>query len=91
MNQRSIIWCQCGSHAISIDRWKSSVGVDTNIEIWNVRGMDSHRKLRDRIRDALAALRGKLYHDGVCLEDEGEVQKLIEALQKEPTSWEDEE
>lgn len=89
--QRSIIFCSCGSHAISIDRWKSDIGVDTSIQLWEERGMSNHTKLRDRIHDAWAALRGVLYCDGIFLEDEGEVKKLIEALQKEPTNWQDEE
>jgi len=89
--QRSVIWCSCGSHAISIDRWKSEIGVDTSIQLWESKGMRDHKKLRDRISDAWAALRGVLYLDGICLEDESEVQKLIEALQKEPTNWQDEE
>lgn len=87
--QRSIIWCSCGSHAISIDRWKREAGVDTSIQLWQEKDMKSHTRLRDRISDAWAALRGVLYLDGIFLEDEGEVQKLIEALQKEPKNWED--
>lgn len=89
--QRSVVWCSCGSHALAIGRDKIDGKIYTELQFFTADSSESHNSLAYRVRSAWAALRGVLYLDGICLEDENEVQKLIEALQKEPTNWEDEE
>lgn len=89
--QRSVVWCSCGTHAISVERCKFGKDIETDIQLWSSINIAEHTRLIDRIRDAWAALRGKLYLDGICMDDEGEVMKLIEALQKKPEQWTDEE
>ena len=92
--KRSVVWCSCGCHAISIERVKYDgevVGSETNIQLWQQPGMMDHTRLLDRIKDAWWALRGKLNVDYICLDGEAEVQKLVTALQEEPHNWKDEE
>jgi uncharacterized protein YutE (UPF0331/DUF86 family) len=76
---RDVIWCSCGAHMISVEKEVWGKSHETYVNLWNQKGMNNDG-LRSRLRRAWAALRGILYHDGVCLDDE-EVENLIKALQ----------
>lgn len=82
---RVVIWCDCGAHALSVERevWRNPDGSkeppETNLQFWKMDGVSR----AGRIRTAWAALRGKLYHDGVCLKED-EVSRLIDALRALP-------
>ena len=82
--KRQIIWCECGAHALSVEkeRWGDDGGtIDTSICLWRMEGIS---RMRDtfigRLRIAWRALRGKLYHDDLIL-DEQNVARLVEILQ----------
>lgn len=66
---------------LSVEKWKWSDQdwVETNISLWGMKRMEDN-SLRERIRRAWAALRGKLWYDEVCLNEE-DVKRLIEVLQ----------
>jgi hypothetical protein len=95
--KRSVIWCECGKHALTIERekWfdddkKVEANIYTNLQFWNAGySLDPHNSFRNRIKCAWAALRGELYKDGIILNNDNDIKKIIDALQAEPTNWEE--
>jgi hypothetical protein len=94
--KRSVIWCDCGEHALSIERekWfdddkKIEAVIYTNLQFWNAGYLiDPHNSFKNRVRCAWAALNGKLYRDGIIINNEKDVQKIVKLLQEEPTNYE---
>ena len=77
-DNRVVTWCDCGSHAVSVEREMFNGVVETFVQFWTAGVLKN-----SRLRMAWAALRGELYHDGVCLRDE-DVARVIAALQAKP-------
>lgn len=83
-NKRNIAWCDCGTHAIAVekDKYGDDDIVSTSISLWSLgSGTWASEKLFDKLRRAWRAFKGIPDVDNAIL-NQKEVEKLIDILKE---------